>query len=249
MAESVTTLTDRWIGATGADGSDTRVRARYQREAGLLPTQPRGRHNSPTIEIIHTAVHLCGSLVAGPQLNVVENIKKLFALPQRRETETEEEPHIPHWMTFGQALLLFIDLATTPKGRAILSGSLKFINVTQGGGYGAVVYSDGTPNVQFYGEELPYTQYRAKFATIISAPPEVFFELGDIVMRSRREAAEMHVSIEWQTAWCALGFDPPDAMFPQQPLIPLSTSGRASGGARLETKNAGLPGRRAGVHA
>jgi hypothetical protein len=249
MAESVTTLTDRWIGATGADGSDTRVRARYQREAGLLPTQPRGRHNSPTIEIIHTAVHLCGSLVAGPQLSVVENIKKLFALPQRREIETEEEPHIPHWMTFGQALLLLIDKATTPKGRAILSGSLKFINATQGGGYAAIVYSDDTPTVQFYGEELPYTQYRAKFATITSAPPEVFFELADIVMRSRREAAEMHVSIEWQTAWCALGYDPPDAMFPQQPLIPLSTSGRASGSARLGTKNAGLPGRRAGVHA
>jgi hypothetical protein len=138
-------------------------------------------------------------------------------------------------MTFGQALLLFIDMATTPRGRAILSRSLKFINVAQGGGYGAVVYNDGTPNVQFYGEELPYTQYRAKFATITSAPPEVFFELSDIVVRSRREAAEMRVSIDWQTAWCALGFDPPDAVFPQQPLIPLSTSGRASGSARLGT--------------
>ena len=74
-------------------------------QANHISALLRARGHEVEIEIIHTAVHLCGSLVAGPQLSVVENIKKLFALPQRRETETEEEPHIPHWMTFGQALL------------------------------------------------------------------------------------------------------------------------------------------------
>jgi hypothetical protein len=243
MPENVTTLTDRWISATGADGADTRVRTRYLREAGVLPTQPRGRHVIPSIEAIHTTTFLSGCLVAGPQLSVVSATKKLFALRRQRGTEVGT-PYLPDWMSFGQCLLLFIEMATTPEKRGELVKHLRFVNVTQGGGYAAIVYANGN-NVEFFAEDLPYTNHRAPFATVTSAPPEVFIELSEVVIRSRRGAAEIGVSIEWQTAWRALGFESPATMQSLTPLIPLAPSGKASGNAPLKLKGgAGLPGRR-----
>ena len=236
MPENISSLTDRWVSATGADGPDTRVRARYAREAGLLLTEPRGRNHRPSIEAVHTSIFLAGVLVAGPQIGVVNSIKKLWSLPPRRGTKIAN-PLAPDWMLFGQTVIEFIEMATTPQGRQTLGERLKFLNVTQGGGYGAIVYSNGT-NREYYGEELPYTNYRAKFATITSASPEVFFELAQVITRSRREAAEMQRPINWQPAYHALGFVPPETMYPQKPLIPASNA---------TTKNAGRPARRAGV--
>jgi hypothetical protein len=236
MAQDVTTLTDRWIGATGADGADTRFRARYQREAGVVPTQQRGVRNRPTIEGIHAAAFLIGQLVAGPQLRVVDGTRKLWALPFRRGTETSKH-HVPAWMTFGQVLLQFVEMTTTAVGREDLRKRLKFINVTQNGSYASVSYNDGQHS-EYFGDELPYSDNRVKFATITSVGPDAFIELGDIVTRSRREASEMNISLEWKTAYRALGFEPPPVMFPQQPLIPISSTA----GAKPKTKNAVLPG-------
>src|SRR5690242_20531461 len=115
-------LTDRLIEATGLDGADVRLRARYLREAGLLPNAPRGsrsRSSAPQIEALHATLLLLGCLAAGPQLRAPEAVRALWALPmaaqsgllQRHDQTVEQRPAYATQgmgLSFGQVLLSFM---------------------------------------------------------------------------------------------------------------------------------------------
>jgi hypothetical protein len=235
---NVTVLTDRLIEASGLDGADVRLRARYLREAGLLPTLPRGgrggRSTAPQIEIVHAVVLLLGCLAAGPQLRAPEAVRALWALPmaaqsnllKRHERTVEQGQIYGHkgtGLSFGQVLLWFVETATKPDQHEMLLALFETVRVLQSRPQGRIYYPD---RVEYFIDpnEPPFSRYRAPMETMTFATPAVFLELAEVVMQSRREAARLGIPIPWQEAWRALGFDPPPHMFPQHPLVPISES-------------------------
>ena len=77
---STTQFAEDFARDVGANSTDTRVRVRLEREAGLLPDRGR-KSDTPQIEAVHAVVVLLGHMAGGPQVDVVRRIKALWSLP------------------------------------------------------------------------------------------------------------------------------------------------------------------------
>lgn len=255
---NVMALTDRLIEASGLDAADVRLRARYLREAGLLPNAPKGgrpgRKAPPQIETVHAVILLLGCLATGPQMRTPEAVKALWALPmaaqagilKHHDQTVEQGPaHANKGMglSFGQVLLSFTGLAASPdQDPKLFMAAFEQVVVVPSRPQGRIHYPDRAEYFISPGEPS-FSRYRAPVETMTIAPPFIFLELAEIVIESRRQAAQLGIAIPWQEAWRALGFEPPREMFPQMPLVPLSTDGADAHTKAVSGIENGAPGR------
>lgn len=191
-------LYKRLVDVSGIDPIDMNQRVRYCKAAGILPTKPRGPRSQgydPQVESVHAVVMLLAATSGGPQTRSPEAVRTLWRLPYAETTGKSKSGRRGRPITFGRQLLMMMDNAATPALRAGFAESFKVINVAHGTPYASVMYWDGSAEQFSPTGAPPPSRGRAPISTLALAGPEVFLELGEIVMASRAEAKRLGVNI------------------------------------------------------
>jgi hypothetical protein len=202
------------VEAGGADEVDMRLRERLQKPAGLLPKNNTGARTAksaePRVDAVHAVIVLMNAMVGGVQARAVESVKNLWNVPFHSLSDVAKGAKYPRPLpTFGGRLLELMDAAAMPKRRRdfITKGTKAFahINVAQKLPYAVIRHEDGHAEHYMPAGAPPQTRFRAPISTFAAAGPEIFLELGDIVMQSRAEAKRLGISISSDDAFEILG--------------------------------------------
>lgn len=200
---NVMILTDRFIEASGVDAADMRLRARYLREANLLPNTPKGgrygRLKPAQIETVHATILLIASLVGGPQIRVADSVRDLWNLPLVYSLKQ---------ISFGNKMMHFMEMACNSHSRIILPTVLKHLNIAQTHPFASILYHDRGTEYFTPPDIDPVSRYRAPVSTLALAGPEIFLELGEIVIQGRATSKMMGISIPVEESRQALGLIP-----------------------------------------
>ncbi len=178
------TLADCLIAAAELDPADVRLRARYLREAELLPDTPRGRRAhqpAPQIDDVHAAVLLLGCLDRGTQLHVHAAVRRLWNMPAAEEGLLFP----PIAETFGEAVRILIDQAAAGDSLATLQSVL--------------VFAHGGARIEFAGRADAFGKPetgRTRISVASEAPRELLLVLGELVARSRDLARAGGITID-----------------------------------------------------
>lgn len=233
--------------------TDVLTRAGKLQKAGILPPGSRKR-GDPQIENVHENSLLLAVLKAGPQIDAVKAVEELWHMPgvgtlypdARVNGGFRFAPYGGAAQTFGQYVAWFIEMAASPhpETRAALQDMLATIAVTR-----------DIPHAQinYLGGRVDYFQLDAKFssdetlrltgtiATATTAGPVTLAILGDLLRRSRDEAARRNIRIPTEDAYRALGLVPPGGDGPGFPNIPGILPTWSASASQETTKAEGPP--------
>jgi hypothetical protein len=221
------------IERTAVDAVDLRLRVRYARAAGLLPSKPRGgppgRIAPPQLESLQATILLLTCLSGGAQIRTPQAIRALWALPRHGAGPT-----------FGQQLFLLMESASSATGRENFHEEIIGLNVAHNQRVAVIKHSDNQSDEYFVNPAVTVDEDRqAIINSLFIVTSKIFLILGEVVIQNRQTARQLRTSIPWRETWLALGFEPPDRPFPLKPLVPIFNPSSASTTAEAGTKNAG----------
>jgi hypothetical protein len=259
VSATINELIDQLSYCGGLEVTDVRTRARYLREAGILPPSAKGR--TPQVESIHAAILLLACVAHQHQTHALAAVRALWPLVSGAQVGKyfDHEGRAVHYahasrrapMPFGPTVYGMIQAAAKQSENCSQTPVpwCENISVQRGAPTAAVRYKDRTDF--FEGDHPPP---RKGLAAFVEPCAQIRFDatipwgalqwLGRLVSESREQAHKLGIKIDSDSAWRALGYEPtpPDGQTSLL-LVPYPPSDSPPASSEPENENAAaLPG-------